>query len=183
MATTYAGAVRNGSMAAARLHMQVSLRDRMQEHGGNVDVFGVTSGVNLPLLLRPLKGLLRRSAAEPTPGVLVTTERPLSIQRFTAAHELGHFKLGHEQGLDDESILRRMALPQEPAPSRHDLQEVEADAFAVEFLMPMANRMALQPARLEGARFQRAAKCLSTRASARSKLRSHHMDASTPQPY
>ena len=123
-------------MAATRLHMQFRLRDQMQRHGGGVDVFGITSSVELPLLLRPLKGLLGAYLPEPTPGILITTERPLSIQRFTAAHELGHFKLGHKPSLDDESILRRMALPAEPTPSRHDLQEVEADAFAVEFLMP-----------------------------------------------
>jgi hypothetical protein len=57
----------------------------------------------------------------------------MSIQRFTAAHELGHFRLQHQPSLDDESILRRMPLQAQP---EGDFQEVEADAFAVEFMMP-----------------------------------------------
>jgi hypothetical protein len=87
MATNYAGAVRNGSMAASRLHVQLGTQERMREQGGSVDVFEVTLGLKLPLLLRPLDGLLGAYIPDPT-GVLVTTERPLSIQRFTAAHDL-----------------------------------------------------------------------------------------------
>lgn len=135
MATNYAGAVRNGSMAASRLHMQLGTQDKMRQHGGGVDVFGATLELNLPLILRPLDGLLGAYTPEPISGILVTTERPLSIQRFTAAHELGHFRLSHLPSLDDEaSILRRMAMPTMVAGP--NMQEVEADAFAVTFLMP-----------------------------------------------
>ena len=134
MATSYAGAVRNGSMAASRLHMQLGTQENMRQHGGSVDVFAATLGLNLPLILRPLDGLLGAYISEPISGVLVTTERPLSIQRFTAAHELGHFRLEHLPSLDDESILRRMAMPTMAAGP--NMQEVEADSFAVAFLMP-----------------------------------------------
>jgi Zn-dependent peptidase ImmA (M78 family) len=57
----------------------------------------------------------------------------MSIQRFTASHELGHFMLRHDPSLDDESILRRMPMASQPA---EDFQEVEADAFAVAFMLP-----------------------------------------------
>jgi hypothetical protein len=57
----------------------------------------------------------------------------MSIQRFTAAHELGHFSLRHQPSLDDDSILRRMPLEGQPT---GDFQEIEADAFAVAFMMP-----------------------------------------------
>jgi Zn-dependent peptidase ImmA (M78 family) len=67
---------------------------------------------------------------------LITTQRSLSIQRFTAAHELGHFMLDHLPSLDDENVLRRMALPNASAMFGPNMQEVEADAFAVAFLMP-----------------------------------------------
>ena len=78
-------------------------------------------------------GLLGAYISEPISGVLVTTAgRPLSIQRFTAAHELGHFRLEHLPSLDDESILRRMAMPTMAAGP--NMQEVEADSFAVAFL-------------------------------------------------
>jgi hypothetical protein len=136
MATNYATAVRNGSMAAARLHLQLSTKEKMEAHGGSIDVFGASLAISLPLLLRPLKGLLGAFLPEPVPGVLVTTERPLSIQRITAAHELGHFRLDHLPSLDDESILRRMAMPNAAGMFGHNMQEVEADAFAVAFLMP-----------------------------------------------
>jgi Zn-dependent peptidase ImmA (M78 family) len=136
MATKYASAVRNGSMAAARLHLRLGTKEMMRERGGSVDVFGASLAINLPLLLRPLKGLLGAYLHEPIPGVLVTTERPLSIQRFTAAHELGHYCLDHLPSLDDESILRRMTMRNATANSGPNMQEVEADAFAVAFLMP-----------------------------------------------
>jgi Zn-dependent peptidase ImmA (M78 family) len=82
-------------MAAARLHQKLGLRKDIEANGGNVDAFGAIHAVDLPLLLRPLQGLLGVYLNEPTPGVLVTTQRPMSIQRFTAAHELGHFSMRH----------------------------------------------------------------------------------------
>jgi Zn-dependent peptidase ImmA (M78 family) len=139
MATDYAEAVRNGSMAAARLHVQLGTEEQMQRQGGSVDIFDAALAVRLPLLLRPLKGLLGAYLSDPMPGVLVTTARPLSIQRFTAAHELGHFRLQHLPSLDDETILRRMAMPASSGAAAFgpNMQEVEADAFAVAFLMPL----------------------------------------------
>jgi hypothetical protein len=132
-AADYPSAVRVGTQAAARLHLRLPLRDQIEARGGNVDVFGAIYGLDLPLLLRPLQGLLGAYLNDPAPGVLVTTQRPMSIQRITAAHELGHFSLGHQPSLDDESILRRMPMAGQPA---GDFQETEADAFAVAFMMP-----------------------------------------------
>jgi predicted secreted protein len=51
------------------------------------------------------------------------------MQRFTAAHELGHFTLQHEGSLD-----REIRFPGQVA--NRDLNEIAADAFAAEFLMP-----------------------------------------------
>jgi hypothetical protein len=136
MATNYASAVRNGSMAATRLHHALGTREAMQAAGGNIDVFEAAARLNLPLVLRPLDGLLGAYLPHPIPGVIVTTQRPLSIQRFTGAHELGHYRLEHLPSLDDENILRRMALPNASAMFGPNMQEVEADAFAVAFLMP-----------------------------------------------
>ena len=132
-ATDYAGAVRAGTQAAARLHQRIDLRTNVEARGGSVDVFGAIQALDLPLLLRPLMGLLGAYLNDPAPGVLVTTQRPMAIQRFTAAHELGHFTMRHQPSLDDESILRRMPLTGAPA---EDFQEVEADAFATNFMMP-----------------------------------------------
>ena len=121
-------------MAAARLHRHLDLRMRIEKRGGNVDVFGTIQTVGLPLLLRPLAGLLGVYLNDPAPGVLITTQRPMSIQRWTAAHELGHHTLRHKPSLDDDNILRRM--PMAAAAGGGDFQEDEADAFAVAFMMP-----------------------------------------------
>lgn len=133
MATDYAGAIREGTMAAGRLHQRLGVREQILARGGNVDVFSAIQAVDLPLLLRPLQGLLGAYLNDPTPGVLVTTQRPMSIQRFTAAHELGHFWLRHQPSLDDETILRRTTTAAIPVGG---FQEVEANAFAVMFMMP-----------------------------------------------
>jgi predicted secreted protein len=132
-ASDYAGAVRAGTLAAARLHQALGLRVSIEAQGGAVDVFGAIHALELPLLLRPLQGLLGAYLSEPAPGVLVTTQRPMAIQRFTAAHELGHYVMKHQPSLDDESILRRLAVMGEAA---GDIQEIEADAFAASFLIP-----------------------------------------------
>ena len=71
-------------MAAGRLHQQLGSRDCMERDGGNIDVFGTILQLEVPLLLRPLKGLLGAYLREPTPGVLVTTQRSVSIPRGLA---------------------------------------------------------------------------------------------------
>ena len=129
----YAAAVRHATMAAARLHHNLGTEERVIQEGGRVDVFEAAALLNVPLLFRPLEGLLGAFLNDPIPGVLVTTRRPLSVQRFTTAHELGHQQLGHKPSLDDESMLVRSPFVARPA---YPLQEVEADAFAVTFLMP-----------------------------------------------
>jgi Zn-dependent peptidase ImmA (M78 family) len=133
MVADYVRAVREGAAAAGRLHRRLGVREKLETGGGAVNVFALISQLEVPLLLRPLEGLLGAYLNSPSRGILITTQRQLSIQRFTAAHELGHCVLDHQPSLDDEaSILRRMPVNLEPG---HDYQEVEADAFAVAFLM------------------------------------------------
>ncbi|WP_082631151.1 ImmA/IrrE family metallo-endopeptidase [Roseovarius atlanticus] len=144
MATNYAQAVRRGAQSAGRLLRQLGVKDQIEQSGGAINVFSAISNLDVPLLFRPLDGLLGAFLNFPTRGILVTTQRPLSIQRFTAAHELGHCMLEHQPSLDDENILRRMTMNEQPG---QDLQEVEADGFATAFLMPkwlIANHMKRQ---------------------------------------
>jgi IrrE N-terminal-like domain/Chagasin family peptidase inhibitor I42 len=63
---------------------------------------------------------------------MVTSRRSLHIQRFTAAHELGHVLLEHKGSIDREILERGPFVPT----NGRDLQEVAADAFAAEFLLP-----------------------------------------------
>jgi Zn-dependent peptidase ImmA (M78 family) len=126
-------AILRGKREASRLHKQFGMRERIEQKGGRVDVFDTIVKCGVPLLFKPLDGLLGVFINDPMPGVLVTTKRSLSIQRFTGAHELGHCRLGHLPSLDDESILRRGPFSAAPDDKQ---QEIEADAFATEFLMP-----------------------------------------------
>lgn len=126
-------AILRGTRAASRLHKNLELRKQLETRGGRVDVFGVIAELELPLLFRPLDSLLGVYMPHSMAGILITTKRPLSVQRFTGAHELGHYRLGHKTSLDNEEILRRSPFA---ADVNYDLQEIEADAFAVEFLLP-----------------------------------------------
>lgn len=119
--------------AAARLHREFRSEQAADSGNGRIDVFQMFSGCGIPLIFRPLNGLLGAYLDNPEPGVMVTTQRPLSVQRFTAAHELGHAVLKHKTSLDDESILARTPFVDRVM---YDPQEAAADAFASELLMP-----------------------------------------------
>ena len=131
--TDMRGAILKGRREAVRLHRQFQMRERIEQDGGRIDVFDTIIKCGVPLVFKPLDGLLGVFIDVPMPGVMVTTKRGLSVQRFTGAHELGHCRLGHSPSLDDESILRR-------SPFNVGLddkqQELEADAFATEFMLP-----------------------------------------------
>jgi predicted secreted protein len=95
-----------------------------------VDVFGVIENRRVWLLFEPLDRLYgffqRWNGAS---GIVLHSGHPLSLQRFTAAHELGHHVLGH--ALSHDSAQELFVGADVP------LQEIEAQAFAAEFLMPL----------------------------------------------
>ncbi len=120
--------------AAHKLHLDLGVRARLERsNGGRVDVFGAIGELGATLMFQPLDKLLGAYVPAEEPGILITTKRPLSIQRFTAAHELGHLYMNHQSSLDDQGILGR--APFSPAKGLA-LQELEADAFASMFLAP-----------------------------------------------
>jgi uncharacterized protein DUF955 len=125
-------AILEGSQAAQRLHLQLGTREALQRGDiSRIDVFGVAMQLGAVLLFRRLDGLLGAylaSPVTPTPGIVVSTERDLHVQRFTAAHELGHFFMKHELSLDEQVGLWRG--------ESKDLREVAADAFASDFMLP-----------------------------------------------
>jgi len=124
-------AVLDGTLEAARLQRELELKEKIDFSGGRVDVFTSVIDRGAQLIFKKLEGLLGAYIPVPAPGILVTTERPLAIQRFTAAHELGHFTLNHRGSLDGEEILHRS-----PVVGSYDSNEIGADAFASEFLVP-----------------------------------------------
>jgi len=118
--------------AAKRLHRDLDLERIVTEGNGVVDVFEAIANLSIPLVFKPLNSVLGVCFPAPLRGIMVTTKRGLHIQRFTAAHELGHVMLEHEGSVDRE-ILERGPL----APTKgRDLREVAAEAFAAEFLLP-----------------------------------------------
>lgn len=133
MSRSPAAAARLDAVAAAkRVHRELELERRVTERGGSIDVFDAIAELDIPLIFKPLTTALGLCLPAPLRGIMVTTQRGLHIQRFTASHELGHVVLEHRGSVDRE-ILERGPLA--PTGGR-DLQEVAADAFAAEFLLP-----------------------------------------------
>jgi hypothetical protein len=125
-------AILEGTQAAQRLHARLGTRAAVERgEFSRVDVFGVAMQLGAVLLFRRLNGLLGAYLTQPVspvPGIMVSTERDLHVQRFTAAHEVGHLFMQHEPSYDAEVGLWRGA--------DKDLREVAADAFASEFMLP-----------------------------------------------
>lgn len=123
-------AILEGVQGAKRLHARRGSEAALLRGETRIDVFGPALEAGAALLFRPLHGPLGVYLNESEPGILISTNRELHVQRFTGAHELGHLTLGHHPSIDTEVGLWR------GGENRSDLQEVAADAFASEFLLP-----------------------------------------------
>lgn len=133
MARSSAAEIRLEAAAAAkRLHRKLGLQERVTKGSGLIDVFDVIAELNIPLMFKPLDSALGLCLPKPLRGILVTTRRGIHIQRFTAAHELGHVVLDHRGSVDTDILERGPLSPT----SGRDPQEIAADAFAAEFLLP-----------------------------------------------
>ena len=109
------------------------------------DIIGAVASMKIPLLFRPLNKLLGAVIAYDggVRGIIVTTQRDLHVQRFTLAHEFGHFLLGHPLTFDQTiGVSGRNASKSRPA------EEVAADTFASELLGP--KRLVLDSAKRHG---------------------------------
>ena len=80
--------------------------------------YGIICHVSPPKLLQGCSGLLR--VIDDVPHIFVDSTHPAQRQRYTIAHELGHYLLGH---LDDASGV-------------YDQREYAAERFAADLLMP-----------------------------------------------
>lgn len=126
-------AILGGVQRAAELHTKLGLRQDLKNGDRPVDVIEVIHQLGLLLLFRPLSSLL--GAYLPNAGaggILVTTQRDLHVQRFTAAHELGHHVLQHTAPSLDSDV----GYVARGESDGYDIQELEADSFAAEFLLP-----------------------------------------------
>ncbi|WP_329070338.1 ImmA/IrrE family metallo-endopeptidase [Amycolatopsis sp. NBC_01480] len=67
-----------------------------------VDVFAAIGRLDLWLVFQPFESLL--GVMLPEGGIMLTTERPPTIQRFTAAHEIAHWVLDHNPTAFDTEV-------------------------------------------------------------------------------
>jgi hypothetical protein len=126
-------AILSGAGRAAELHAELGLRDRLAAGDRPVDVLDVVHQLGLLVLFRPLTSLLGAYVpAAGTAGLLVTTRRDMHVQRFTAAHELGHHVLQHKLASLDADV----GFVARGEREGYNYQELEADSFAAEFLLP-----------------------------------------------
>jgi len=64
------------------------------------------------------------------PLLVVNGRQAVARQRFTLAHEFGHHRMGHGSVVDEQAAISGKLT--------HDRNEVAANAFAAEYLMPRA---------------------------------------------
>jgi predicted secreted protein len=98
-----------------------------------IDVFNVIRSLGIFLQFRPLDKLYGAflSPSDGTFGILLHSKHPLSLRRFTAGHELGHFILDHGPDTDTKDEINEGSNY-----SKLEPQEKEANMFAAAFLMP-----------------------------------------------
>lgn len=90
--------------------------------------------VQIDSLPRDISGFLYRKGAHKVIGVNV--RHPLERQRFTIAHEIGHFVLGHAH--DEVHVDHNFGFifRDERSSRGSSKEEIEANAFAAALLMP-----------------------------------------------
>jgi Zn-dependent peptidase ImmA (M78 family) len=110
----------------------MGVRDSLADGHAPVEVFELISELEIPTLCKPLGGYLGAFLPAPYYGILISTKRDHHVQRYTAAHELGHERMGHQESFDNDGCIGFVAR----GGSNDNAQEIAADAFAAELLAP-----------------------------------------------
>jgi Zn-dependent peptidase ImmA (M78 family)/predicted secreted protein len=122
--TPYQRAAREGIRAAQREHQRLGTNLTSR-----VEIFSVIENERIWLFFQRLRNLYGAyKHYGDASGIIINSQHPLTLQRYTAAHEYGHYVLGHAASADDEA--RIYGKSQNP-------REIAAQAFAGEFLMPL----------------------------------------------
>lgn len=93
-----------------------------------IDVFDAIERLGLWLVFQPIDTFLGAVIPQGSGGIMITTQRRPTIQRYTAAHELGHWRLEHDPLAIDTA--------REIFETTADEKERVAQLFASYFLMP-----------------------------------------------
>lgn len=96
-----------------------------------VPVFDIIDRLGIQLRFMPIPSLEGVYRAQPSPVILISSDRPPGRQAYTGAHELGHHVYGHGVAVDEASELAGQQSPAGMGP-----EEYLADRFAGFFLMP-----------------------------------------------
>jgi Zn-dependent peptidase ImmA (M78 family) len=119
---------------ARRRAMHAAMREHVSLHADltkRIDIFGILDQKRLWTLFDPsLDSLYGAYLYDNNHGIVINAKHPPNLQRFTAAHEYGHYVMKHQTKWDKEEQI----LPSGRVP---DLEEVEAQTFAAHFLMPL----------------------------------------------
>lgn len=115
-----------------------------------VDVVDAVRRAQVQLMWQPMPTIFGAYVNEPRsrPGILINSGLPVTAQRYTTAHELGHHWLRHTTSVDDGStidvspstLVLDQVLDEVPPRGvrRWTEQEKLAEAFAAWFMMPRA---------------------------------------------
>lgn len=104
-----------------------------------VDVEGIAAGLNIDVRKTPTEDEISGFLLTQGDGFAVIGVNSLhhpNRQRFTIGHELGHFVLHEKDGVHvDRSVMR---LRSATSSTGEDREEIEANRFSAELLMPRA---------------------------------------------
>jgi len=96
-----------------------------------IDIFRIIEGAGIWLMFQPMPRLFGAYKHEnESAGIILNTNHPSSLQRYTAAHEYGHHVLNHTESIDEEDSITGVSRALSS-------QETAAQAFAADFLMPL----------------------------------------------
>ena len=118
---------RQARLTAARARADEVRRELHIDVRHPIDIFEAIRQAGIWLVFHAMDGVLGVTLRQGVGGILINPERPLGMQRFTAAHELGHWYLHDDAALDYEDDV---------SGADDGLRESEAHAFASAFLMP-----------------------------------------------
>jgi len=135
----------NPDQLAAAIHAQI---EEQGQRAGPVPVEAIAAALDIKEIRKEaidnLEGALVTTAERSDGSILVNSTSNRRRQRFTIAHELGHFlSLRHTPTSGDgfactKADLRQAGSASRPGLTRHQIQERQANRFAAELLMPVS---------------------------------------------
>lgn len=129
---------RNPEFDADRMLETIWVKDDPSQFRLPVDPFSIAKELGISVYgesLEPdVSGLLRKHSEEDDPEIVLNASDHRNRQRFTCAHELGHFNMRSQKGSFGEwnYVDRRDVL----AGAGTDPDEIYANRFAAALLMP-----------------------------------------------